>query len=124
MKDEFKLKTCIVCGRIIEPRKKWAKNWDHIKICSVRCRKNKNQSNFEKKILDLLTTRGANKTICPSEVLEFEQKNNFDMMEKVRASARLLAAKGKIAITQSGKEVDPSSFRGPIRLKLLRKDFE
>lgn len=118
------MKNCIVCGRIIEPRKKWKKNWDLIKICSDRCRKNRNQTNFKQKIVDLLQKRGFDKTICPSEILELDQKSNVELMEQVRASARLLAVKGIIAITQKGVEVDPSQFKGPIRLKLLRKDFK
>jgi hypothetical protein len=40
------------------------------------------------------------------------------MMEHVRRSARLLAHEGKIEITQSSKVADPTSFKGPIRLKL------
>ncbi len=40
------------------------------------------------------------------------------MMEHVRRSARLLAAENKIEITQKGKAVDPTTFKGPIRLKI------
>ena len=66
----------------------------------------------------LLAERGPLKTICPSELLPPEQKKDKVMMEHVRRSARLLAAEEKIEITQSGKAVDPTSFKGPIRLKL------
>ncbi|WPO81376.1 DUF2256 domain-containing protein [Chryseobacterium sp. JJR-5R] len=34
-------KTCEVCGLPFNWRKKWKKNWDEIKYCSERCRKNK-----------------------------------------------------------------------------------
>ena len=54
--------------------------------------------------------------------VKFEQAasaiNNKVIMEHVRRSARLLASENQIEITQSGKVVDPLSFRGPIRLKL------
>ena len=73
---------------------------------------------FKDDILTLLHDRGANKTICPSEVLPPDLKQDKVMMEHVRRSARLLAAEDKIEITQSGKVVDPTSFKGPIRLKL------
>ena len=73
---------------------------------------------FRDDILILLNDRGANKTICPSEVLPPDLKQDKVMMEHVRRSARLLAAEHKIEITQSGKVVDPTSFKGPIRLKL------
>jgi hypothetical protein len=40
------------------------------------------------------------------------------MMEHVRRSTRLLASEYKIEITQKGQVVDPTDFKGPIRLKL------
>jgi hypothetical protein len=39
-------------------------------------------------------------------------------MEPARAAARRLVAAGKILITQQGQPVDPSTAKGPIRLKL------
>lgn len=36
-------KTCEVCGLPFNWRKKWKKNWDEVKYCSERCRKNKNR---------------------------------------------------------------------------------
>ncbi|WP_081607967.1 DUF2256 domain-containing protein [Methylomonas sp. MK1] len=32
-------KTCVVCGRPFVWRKKWARNWDAVKYCSERCRR-------------------------------------------------------------------------------------
>ncbi len=112
-------KICVTCGRVIEPRKKWEKNWDQIKYCSEKCRKNKKNDNFEIEILTKLKARGAGKTICPSEVLEDSQKQDMALMEKVRSAARRLVADGKILITQNGVRVDPSTAKGPIRLKLV-----
>lgn len=34
-------KICVVCGFPFNWRKKWEKNWDEVKYCSERCRKNK-----------------------------------------------------------------------------------
>lgn len=113
------MKTCARCGRIIEPRKKWARNWDEIKYCGEKCRKNKVKDNLEEQILELLKLRGAGKTICPSEVLPDEFKQNKEKMEEVRNAARRLVAQGKLVITQKGNVVDPSAAKGPIRLKLL-----
>jgi hypothetical protein len=115
------MKTCLTCGRVIEPRKKWLKNWDEIKYCSDRCRKNKKTDNYENEIIKLLTQRGSDKTICPSELLSEPEKQDKDLMEKVRSAARRLVAQGKIVITQKGIVVDPSTAKGPIRLKLIRK---
>lgn len=101
----------------MEFRKRWAKNWDSVKYCSDECRRNKNRFDYRDQILALLTERGPGKTICPSEVLAPEQKQDAVMMEHVRRSARLLAHAGEIEITQKGMAVDPTDFRGPIRLK-------
>ena len=32
-------KTCDVCQRPFSWRKKWEKNWEHVKYCSDACRK-------------------------------------------------------------------------------------
>ena len=118
--SKIESKTCATCGRVIEPRQKWAKNWDEIKYCGEKCRRNKNADGFETQILELLEKRGAGKTICPSEVLANADKSNKELMEKVRSSARLLVAKGKIVITQNGRIVDPSTAKGTIRLRLVK----
>lgn len=115
-------KNCAHCGREITYRKKWEKTWDEVKFCSDRCRgdskKNKKEStDLETAILLLLENRAHDKTICPSEVLPAEEKQNKEQMEKVRQAARRLCHQGKIEILQKGRVVDPSDFRGPIRLR-------
>ncbi|HAX15743.1 MAG TPA: DUF2256 domain-containing protein [Leeuwenhoekiella sp.] len=35
-------KICATCGKPFAWRKKWAKNWEDVKYCSERCRRNKN----------------------------------------------------------------------------------
>ncbi|WP_452226467.1 DUF2256 domain-containing protein [Lacinutrix cladophorae] len=40
-KQHLPEKICIVCNRSFTWRKKWAKDWEAVKYCSVRCRKNK-----------------------------------------------------------------------------------
>ena len=119
-KTDYKNQTkiCSSCGRSIEYRKKWEKNWPEVKYCSDECRRNKNKFDYRESILALLHERGPLKTICPSEVLSVDLKQDKVMMEHVRRSARLLAYENRIEITQSGKAVDPLSFKGPIRLKL------
>jgi len=34
-------KDCVVCGLRFYWRKKWRKDWEHIRYCSERCRRNK-----------------------------------------------------------------------------------
>lgn len=122
-----KEKVCSACGRSFEFRKKWEKNWDEVKFCSDRCRSankgsgKKETQEIQLRILDLLKIRPQDKTICPSEVLTAEEKQNKEKMEKVRQAARLMAHDGQIEITQGGKAVDPDDFRGPIRLRLKQR---
>ncbi|MCK8515666.1 DUF2256 domain-containing protein [Methylonatrum kenyense] len=35
-------KTCALCGRPFSWRKKWARDWDHVKFCSERCQRHRN----------------------------------------------------------------------------------
>lgn len=39
-KSELPSKTCPMCGLPFTWRKKWAKNWENVKYCSERCRRN------------------------------------------------------------------------------------
>jgi len=34
-------KVCLTCNRPFSWRKKWERNWDDIKFCSVKCKKNR-----------------------------------------------------------------------------------
>jgi len=77
---------------------------------------------YEEKILTLLEKRGADKSICPSEILEPAEKKDKVKMELVRAAAKKLASQNKIILTQKGKKIDPQNFKGPIRLKLTEKN--
>ncbi len=113
-------KICESCGRSFEYRKKWEKVWDEVKYCSDLCKKNKNKHDYKDQILKLLSARDSSKTICPREVLPNELKQDKTIMEHVRRSARLLAAQNIIEITQGGKVVNPSEFKGPIRLRLKK----
>lgn len=43
-KGDLPTKTCVSCGLDFTWRKKWAKDWDEVKYCSERCRRNKGLS--------------------------------------------------------------------------------
>jgi hypothetical protein len=43
-KQSLPSKPCTVCGRPMTWRKKWAKNWDDVKVCSDACRKKRGES--------------------------------------------------------------------------------
>ena len=114
-------KTCPTCGRSFAWRKRWARQWAEVVYCSDGCRRRKNdprQSDLEARILALLAARARAATICPSEVLPAEEKQDKARMEEVRCAARRLAHRAVIDIVQRGAVVDPDHARGPIRLRL------
>jgi hypothetical protein len=131
-----KEKICKTCGRPFAFQKKWAQDWDIVKHCSDACRNQKaaaSEAALEQAILTLLaerTTEGdRSKTICPSEAAKLVAGNDRGkeksarrdweaLMEPVRAVARSLVAKEKIVITQHNQVVDPSTAKGPVRLRL------
>ncbi|MEL6591159.1 MAG: DUF2256 domain-containing protein [Bacteroidota bacterium] len=43
-KQHLPQKICAVCGLPFTWRKKWARNWDEVKYCSERCRRNRSKA--------------------------------------------------------------------------------
>lgn len=120
-------KPCMVCGRTIEWRAKWAGDWDQVRYCSQRCRRRKLgplDDDLTATILRLLDARRRGATICPSEAARAVAGHDDDgawreLMEPARMAARRLVAEGRAEITQRGRVVDPSSAKGPIRIRLV-----
>jgi len=113
-------KPCQTCGREIVWRKKWDRSWNDVKYCSTPCRRGTSPADLalEHAILTLLANRDKTATICPSEAArEVYGENWRPHMEAARRAARRLVVAGKVEITQSGKVVDPSTARGPIRVR-------
>ncbi len=114
-------KSCATCGRTIEWRKKWERDWESVRYCSEGCRKHKPRDGeraLETAILGLLEQRGAGKTICPSEAARLVAPHDWEpLMEAARSAARRLVRAGKIVMTQGGVVVDPSRAKGPVRLR-------
>ena len=118
-------KVCQSCGRVMSWRKSWARNWDEVRYCSDSCRRRKVTDvdrRLEEQILRLLETR--NGTICPSEAArsvsadaDWADGDWRDLMEPARRAARRLVDAGEVEITQQGHVVDPSTARGPIRIR-------
>ena len=118
-------KTCQTCGRIIEWRKKWERNWAEVRYCSGKCRRSKAGAQgelLEREIISLLEQRAAGVSICPSEVARKvggdDEKFWRSLMEPTRQAARRLVARDQVVITQKGQVVDPSTAKGPIRIRL------
>jgi hypothetical protein len=121
-------KPCVACGRAITWRKKWARDWENVKYCSDACRRGKNHDAgaLESAILDLLRERdpsaSGGKSICPSEAARRVRPDDWrEHMEPTRRAARRLVAEGKVEITQGGRVVDPSTAKGPIRVRRCRR---
>jgi hypothetical protein len=114
-------KTCASCGRTIEWRRKWARSWDDVKYCSDACRRHKvtdTDRALETSIRSLLDSRKGGATICPSEAArEVGGEDWRDLMEPARRAGRRLVAAGEVEVTQGGKVVDPSTAKGPIRVR-------
>lgn len=105
----------------MEWRKSWARNWDEVRYCSDACRRKKvtgTDAALEQAILDLLGSRASSSTICPSEAARAVGGESWrDLMEAARQAARRLVARDLVEITQGGRVVDPSSAKGPIRIR-------
>lgn len=116
-------KVCAVCGRTIEWRKKWERDWESVRYCSQKCRSGKGREAddaLESAILELLAQRARGATICPSEAARRVDPERWrDLMEASRAAARRLVASGRAEVTQRGRVVDPSTAKGPIRVRLV-----
>jgi uncharacterized protein DUF3253 len=77
----------------------------------------------ERAILDLLARRSPGLSICPSEAARALAAPGGDWrarMDDVRTAACVLADRGALEVTQSGRVVDVRTARGPVRLRLTR----
>lgn len=129
--DDRADKVCGSCGRRIEWRAKWARDWEAVRWCSDACRARGVRPvdrALEESIRSLLADRAAGATICPSEAARAvagaagaaDEDAWRDLMEPARRAARRLVAAGEVEITQAGAVVDPSTAKGPIRIRRAR----
>lgn len=116
-------RTCASCGRRMEPRRRWGADPDAVRYCSRACRSRGVRPidrALEAAILELLGQRARGATICPSEAARSVSATEWrPLMEPARRAARRLVARDELEIVQGGRPVDPSTARGPIRLRLL-----
>ncbi len=84
------------------------------------------ENQIEVILLRLISERGLDKTICPSEAaIEIAGKQGEAwgaLMPQIRKIAVRLANEGKIIVTRKGKQVDPDDFKGVYRLGMTRID--
>ena len=113
---------CETCGRRIEWRRKWARDWDNVRYCSDGCRRNRPgdiDRRLETEIRSLLDARARGVTICPSEAARAVADDWKPLMERVRSAVRRLVVAGAVEVLQGGRVVDPSTAKGPIRVRLV-----
>jgi hypothetical protein len=118
-------KTCLSCGRQMQWRKSWERNWDDVRYCSAACRKSKvgdADRALEAAIVSLLEQRSSSASICPSEAARVVGGDDWrELMEPARRAARRLVAQRMVEITQKGRVVDPSFAKGPIRIRKVMR---
>jgi hypothetical protein len=114
-------KYCDSCGRRMVWRKAWAAVWPEVRWCSDGCRRRRIKPvdrDLETAILQLLAMRASTATICPSEAARHVGGENWrELMEPARAAARRLVVAGVVQILQGSQVVDPSTAKGPIRIR-------
>jgi len=103
-------------------RKAWSRNWADVRYCSEACRKRRVTAvdrALEDAIRSLLSGRDASSSICPSEAARCVASEDDwrSLMEPARRAARRMVAAGEVVITQRGQVVDPSTAKGPIRIR-------
>ena len=112
-----------MCGRRITWRKAWERDWESVRYCSDACRRRGVRpvdEQLEQTVLELLAKVRRGGTICPSEAARAVGGEDWrDLMEPARQAARRLVAAGRVEITQGGRVVDPSTAKGPVRVRLV-----
>ena len=117
-------RVCAGCGRTFAWRASLADVWDEVRWCSDACRRRGVRAvdrALEAAIDELLHARANDATICPSEAARRVDPDGWEaLMEPARRAARRMVAAGTLEIVQKGRVVDPSTARGPIRLRRPR----
>ena len=78
---------------------------------------------LEQRIRAMLAGRASTSSICPSDVARAITPNEKEwraLMEPIRQAAKRLVASGEVEITQHGEVIDPTTIKGPIRIRFPR----
>jgi hypothetical protein len=114
-------KICAACGRRIQWRAKWARDWEAVRYCSDACRRRgvaKSDRMLESAILTLLAARPAGATIPISDAARAVDEERWqELAEPSRRAARRLVGAGEVDILQGGRVVDASTAKGPFQVR-------
>ncbi|GAB2587785.1 DUF2256 domain-containing protein [Microlunatus antarcticus] len=113
-------KTCASCGRRIEWRQKWAKNWDDVRYCSDACRRRKLTSVDVRleELLRVLVRKGGRQGVDPDDAARCVDPQAWQALhEPARRAARRLVAAEVAVMVQNGRVVDPSTAKGAVRIR-------
>ncbi|WP_207769319.1 DUF2256 and DUF3253 domain-containing protein [Nocardioides currus] len=119
-------KTCASCGRRIEWRKKWERDWDDVRYCSTACRR-RGVTPVDRALEDALHTlvaaagaRAVDVAEAADTVAAATGRPRQELDEPARRAARRLVSRGEVSIVQKGRVVDPSTAKGPISVRRTR----
>ncbi|WP_432496448.1 DUF3253 domain-containing protein [Kineococcus gypseus] len=117
-------KDCAVCGRTITWRRAWARDWEQVRYCSDACRRRARgagaavDARLDAALAELLAARPAAAGVDPDEVARAVGGEEWRALaQPARAAARRLVAAGRADLVQGGRVVDPSTARGPLRVR-------
>lgn len=116
-------KDCRSCGRRIEWRKKWERNWDSVAYCSDACRARKVRTvdvELEAWLLARLKNTPRGGTVNPGDAAEALGADATALREPARSAARRLVNRGLAEMVQRGVVVDPSTAKGLVSLRQPR----
>jgi hypothetical protein len=97
-----------------------ARNWDEVRYCSDACRRRKLTSVDVRleELLRALLERSGGRGVDPDEAARcVDPQAAGELREPARRAARRLVAAGVAEMVQGGRVVDPSTARGPVRLR-------
>ena len=116
---EEEVKWCDTCGRKITWRKKWARDWEHVRYCSKRCRGNK--PGEAEALLEASILARVERGWKSSDALQREVGVGDEAQERecFREALRRLWVKGEVELGESRRPTgDPSLLKGAFDVRL------
>jgi hypothetical protein len=109
-------KMCRSCGRRIEWRKKWERNWDQVLYCSTACRR-RGVTEADRQAEDAIRYAVHHSAGATSmSAIHWDAQR----AEILRRAARRMVAAGEIEMIQGGRVVDPSTTAGEVSIRRVK----